>query len=283
MSDHTTIPEQRETIIAETRNVDFLPTTALKVYEMLENPNVDFDELAELVRHDQALTANLLQIANSSAFRGRGSVGTVREAILRVGMQHLHGLVIGLALAPIEREPVRGYHLPAGELWRHAVAVAVGTETIAESLKLGDSDEAFTAGLLHDVGKVVLGTFIETDSDRIQELAFEQKVSFERAEQQILGINHAEVGALLLRHWEIPDHLAEVTRWHHSPDGCEHMRSAVDLVHMADSLSFEAGVGTGSDGLNYRPCDEAVERLGVDRELSEKVILAMTERLQELE
>ena len=139
----------------------------------------------------------------------------------------------------------------------------------------------FTAALLHDIGKIVLGTFLSIDSGPIMKLAFEDGLSFENAEREVLGIDHAEVGAELLNLWDIPDEIVQVVQYHHHPEQCED-NMAVHLVHVADLLSIECGFGIGIDGLNYRPSECSVKLLKINNRIMEQTMCVMINGLNDL-
>ena len=191
-------------------------------------------------------------------------------------------LLLTVSVAPMARRSVKGYDLPPGELWRHAVGVAVGTERLAEALDIIAPHYAFTAGLLHDLGKIVLGTFVQVDADPIKQIAVEIGVSFDLAEAEVLGIDHAEVGAALLKQWSLPEQLVEVARWHHWPVRCSGDKLVLDLVHLADILCLQAGLGIGSDGLPYRSSPASMSRVGLKANVGEAVICQIMRGLDEL-
>jgi putative nucleotidyltransferase with HDIG domain len=250
---------------------------------LLQNPDVSFDELGRTIELDPGLTANMLRLANSAYFGFQRTIGSIRTAIVRLGTQRVYHLVLGLSVAPLASKPVRGYDLPAGALWQHSVAVAVGAERLGQALKIKFPDYAFTAGMLHDVGKIVLGTFVEADGEAIGKIARQESVSFDVAEQRVLGIDHAEVGAMLLERWNLPSDIVQVGRWHHRPEEFEGDKTVTDLIHVADALCLGAGIGAGADGLHYRPSADAVERLGLTTETSEAVVCEMMEGMNELQ
>ena len=158
----------------------------------------------------------------------------------------------------------------------------MGATELSTSLGVAAPNYVFTAGLLHDVGKIVLGTFVEVDPAPILGLAFDQGLSFEEAEREVLGIDHAEVGAALLEHWGLPGPIAEAVRCHHHPAKVNGDPLVADLVHVADVLALMAGLGTGSDGLHYRPAAESLERLEVTNLVAETATCRMLGRLEEL-
>jgi hypothetical protein len=124
---------------------------------------VNFDQLARVIECDPGLTANVLQLANSAYFGWQGGIGSVRDAISRLGTRRIFQMVLCMSVAPLVRRPIRGYDLSADQLWEHSVAVAICAEKLAAGRRPSCQPHAFTAGLLHDLGKVLLGTFVEVD------------------------------------------------------------------------------------------------------------------------
>jgi putative nucleotidyltransferase with HDIG domain len=273
---------RREEIIAYVRTLPALPTGAGQLLALLQDPDVGISVLIERIEYDPGLTSNLLRLANSAYFAGPRSIGSLREAIVRLGTKRILQLVITSVVAPMARRPVQGYDLPAGQLLTHSVAVAIAGEQIAEAVHLRPVDHLFTAGLLHDLGKIVLGTFVEVDAEPIRRLAFEQSMPFDAAEREVLGIDHAEVGAQLLASWSLPADVVEAVRHHHLPENVAGDSFTVDLVHTADQLILSSGVGAGADGLNYRPSEGAVTRLNLTPLLCETVISRTVDAVEEL-
>jgi putative nucleotidyltransferase with HDIG domain len=265
---------ERNKILAAVKSVPSLPSVVIKLRTYLNDPDVSFDELAKVIQVDPGLTANILQLANSAYFGWSKTIKTVKEAITRLGTNRVFQMVLCMSVAPLVRKPIRGYDTNAEGLWEHSIAVAICAEQLAAAVGLQDMDEAFTAGLLHDMGKVVMGTFVEVDDEPIKEIMFTDGLSFNEAEQMVLGIDHAEVAGELLRSWNLPEEVVEAARWHHQPGRADDQyQQLVDLVHVADVLCINVGWGMGSDGLQYKLSEAASKRLGIGSGVAEDVIL----------
>ena len=238
---------KRQEIIESIASVPPLPSASTEVIRLLRDPKVPSARIAQAIEYDPSLTTNVLRLANSSFFGFHRSVSTVKEAIFRLGTNQVFQLVVAATVGKMAQRPVKGYDLPGGDLWDHLVGTAIASTRLAETLHLEIPSYTFTAALTHDVGKVVLGTFVEVDAEAIRALAYEEKMSFELAEQKVLGIDHSEVGALLLEHWNLPEHLVDVVRWHHQPENYrgKDLRAA-NVVHVANVLCLMAGVGRDS-------------------------------------
>lgn len=273
---------RREEIIAAIGQVPKLPIAATQTTRILQDEEFNMNDLVRTIEHDQIIAANVLKMANSAYYAGPHSIGSIREAIVRLGSKSVYELVLAMAIAPLAKKEIAGYDLSPGELWEHSVTTAVATVEIAKIIGIKKSDTAFTAAILHDIGKIVLGAAIEVDPTPILMLAFESGISFEEAEKEILGINHAEVGALLLEQWKIPEEIVAVVRWHHQPDNFDGESMALDLVHVAFSLIIVGGIGAGVDGLNYKPSKKVMGRLDLSTTQLEEALNATMENLEEL-
>ncbi len=263
---------QRDEILATAHMVPSLPAAAIEAARIVQDPDVDFNALARVIEFDPGLTADVLRMANSAYYGGAGTIDSVKHAVVRMGINIVFQMVTASVIGPLARDPVDGYGLRSGSLWQHSVAVALGTTELADTLGIDAPDYAFTAGLLHDIGKIVLGAFVEVDSNRIMEMVAYDKISFDAAEREVLGIDHTEVGAVLLENWNLPREIVQVVRWHHQPDMLNSHRIVGDLVHVSDALCLLEGIGVGNDGLNYRPSVEVMDRLGVETHSAETVL-----------
>jgi putative nucleotidyltransferase with HDIG domain len=273
---------RRDEVLAKVRTIPALPTAAARVIILLRDPDVDIKEVIRTIEYDPGLTSNVLRLANSAYFAGPRTISSLRDAIVRLGLNRVFQLVITSAIAPVARQAVKGYDLPPLQLLSHSVAVAVGVEELATRLKRPAPPATFTAGLLHDLGKIILGTFVEIDAAPILSLAYRERISFEVAENQVLGINHAEAGAALLERWNLPVTIVDVVRWHHEPESFTGETLAMDLVHAADHLSLGSGIGVGIDGLNYHPSPVVMSRLMLKADVAEAVLCHMIDAIKEI-
>ncbi|MFO7653357.1 MAG: HDOD domain-containing protein [Candidatus Krumholzibacteriia bacterium] len=274
---------RREEILSQVRTVPSLPAVVLKLREYLNDPEVSFDDVARVIEYDPGLTANVLQLANSAFFGWSREISSVRDAVTRLGTQRVFQMVLCMSVAPLVRKPVRGYDLDPDALWEHSIAVAICAERLAQNLNLSVGADAFTAGLLHDLGKVVLGTFVEIDDEPIREIVELDRLAFDESERMVLGIDHAEVAGVLLQEWNVPPGVVQAARWHHEPGRCgsDHQLLA-DLVHVSDVLCLNVGWGLGSDGRQYRLDERAAARLDVNIAAAEDVVLAVVNGLEEM-
>jgi len=152
------------------------------------------------------------------------------------------------------------------QLWTHSFGVAIGAQLVAQKARLDDADAAFTAGLLHDLGKVALSVWLEDKVAQLIGIAIAEGVTFDEAERRVLGFDHTEVGEYLAESWNLPSVLTQAIRYHHQPNLAEPPSKLVDAVHVGDYLTMTMGFGLGADGLQYEFFEEALERLKLSAE-----------------
>ncbi len=273
---------KRQQVLERVESVPQLPTAVGRVLRMIQDPEIGIGAVMDAIEVDPGLTTNVLRLANSAYFAGPRTISSLREAGVRLGMNRVFQLVLATSISPIARKPLRGYDLPAGKLLESLVAVAIATEELGRTAGLELPKHAFTAGLLHDIGKIVLGTFLEVDAIPIQQRAFDEGISFERAEAAVLGIDHAETGAALLEHWQLPEPIVNAVRYSHQPTAIEDDATVVDLVHVGYHLSLSGGLGLGIEGLQYEVSATSVRRLGVSEEQLELAAAQMLTGYEEL-
>jgi putative nucleotidyltransferase with HDIG domain len=258
-----------------------MPGAALKLLALADAAGTTVQQIEEVLRQDPGLTANLLKLANSAYIGIPSKVGSVRQAVMLLGLKKMVQMVVAASASAIMDRGVPGYDLPAGELWRHSRAVSGAAKGLAGELKIQAADEIFTAGLLHDVGKLILGQFVQEDLVQI-EAALAQGMSFEAAEAAVLGIDHATIGAQVLAQWSLPEKIVRAVRWHHAPERCSCDDIMLDVVHVANLLCLMIGIGVGREGLRHEPSPVVTRRLGLEPPHLEKVASQTLQWVSEL-
>ena len=270
-----------EQIMAEVKSIPSMPTAAVKLLALFDDPDTTVSQIEEILRTDPGLTANVLKLTNSGYFGLASKVGSVSQAIGLLGSKILIQLVLASSVGAAMDKPVPGYDLPPGELWRHSIAVSVAAEGLVKELNVPGANLIFTAALLHDVGKLILGSFLKEDIKQI-ELAASQGISFEKAEHSVLNTNHAEIGAQILQNWSLPPQIVSAVQWHHAPEAGTKTNPITDIVHVSDVLCLMIGIGAGREGLRFKPSNAATKRLGLRPYHVEKVASQTLQWVDEL-
>ena len=253
--------EKIKEIMAQVKAFPGMPDTSAKLLEMLKDPDASASQIEDVLRYDPGLTANILKLTNSAYFGIPSKVRSVKQAVVVLGWKRLLQLVMTMCMSTVMKKPVPGYDLPHGALWRHSVAVSVAAELVVKALKIPDADEVFTAALLHDVGKLVMGEFVQNDLQQIEGMVA-KGIAFEVAEFIVLGTDHAHIGARILEKWAFPEDLTNAVGWHHDPEKCENDCTLSDIVHVANILGMMTGFGGGGNGIDTGLSDSVAERLG---------------------
>jgi len=248
--------------MAQVKSFPGMPTTAAKLLKMLKDSESTAAQIEDVLRYDAGLTANILKLTNSAYFGIPSKVSSVRQAIMMLGWKRVMQLVMTMCMSTVMKKPIPGYDLPQGALWRHSVAVSVAAEAVVKALKIPEAEEVFTAALLHDVGKLVLGGFVKNDLEQIKTMAA-KGIAFEVAENMIIGTDHAEIGAKVLKHWNFSSDVIEAVRWHHDPDSPEKVNIQTDIVYLANLLCQSTSTSEEIGGKSVELSPAVIERLGV--------------------
>ncbi|EKD88200.1 MAG: metal dependent phosphohydrolase [uncultured bacterium] len=234
-------PSNVDTIIRTVENLRPMPTSITRALRAIEDSNATSVEISEIIGLDQALSASILQSANSVAMGFSTDCSKLSEAVMRLGFKRLKGLILGIAAVGPFNQSLKGYRFGAGELWNHSIATAVSAEWIARELRYPDPEEAYTAGLLHDMGKLFLDQFVFSDYTRIVDLMLKYKLTLYMAEEQLLGIDHAKVGGLIAEKWNFPVVLVDAIRYHHTPSFARSNQRLPSIVNIANSFFENTG------------------------------------------
>jgi putative nucleotidyltransferase with HDIG domain len=250
-------------IVSEVNAFPSMPVAVTKLLALLEDPEADVDEIEKVLRYEPGLTANVLKLANSAYFGIPAKVGSVRQAVLLLGLKKLMQLVIASCVSAVLDNAIAGYELPLGGLWKHSIAVSIAAETLAKDRKEMAGEDIFTAALLHDVGKLILGKYVKEDLEAIQCIA-SKGVPFVMAENMILGTDHSEIGAQILKRWSFPPEVVEVVRWHHDPESVDEPNLKSDIVYLANLLCHSKKDDAGYEDQIFKPSAGVIERLGIE-------------------
>lgn len=247
----------------EIDHLDPTPSSEPLLAHALADPHTDMHELVKIIEYDPALTANALKMANSAFYSPGVPVNTVREAVMRLGAGRILQQSVGRRLRGKLTQACPGYSLEEDELWRHSVAAAVAADLLPRYAKTSVHPVAFTAALLHDIGKLVLSRHLAGElKEDIVEVTRQRRISYVEAERAVLGFDHAQVGGVIARRWKFPDALATAIAYHHRPrENGEN--SALDAVHVANAVAKIIGVGMGSEEMNMLVDCNAARAIGL--------------------
>lgn len=244
----------RKDITRAIQNAPLPSATATRLIQLISQAEYDLDEVLEVIKTDTGMTSHILRVVNSAAFNLLKPVNTIDRAVIYIGAWEI--LEIGLMNLSsfLKDKKLTGYQAEARDLWRHDLRTAIAARELTRRSTMEIYPElAFTAGLLHDIGKIVLSDFFSLAASN-QALDLEQKenMDFILHEKNLLGIDHAEAGAELAEIWKLPGSLQAAIQHHHHPSRADQIyKPLVFLIHLADILAMMDGYGSGVDVLQY--------------------------------
>jgi putative nucleotidyltransferase with HDIG domain len=256
-----------------------LPVSVTRLATLVCDGEPALAQIVELVEYDQALTATLLRTANSSWSASRTEITTVKDAVVRLGA----GPVLSLALAANVRARMGGaipeYGLGEQDLWSHSVAASLAAELLTRVAQHRPPPETATAALLHDLGKLIIARYL--DAELLEQLQAAQATGRTRmqAEIEVLGVNHAELGALIAQSWALPESLVRGIRLHHAPDSKD--GAIACAVHLADVAAKTVGAGL-DDNPDVDTYVRAMGELGVTPEGFDETCRLVNARFDEV-
>ncbi len=259
-----------------------LPEVCIRVNEMLDDPRASAADFGKVIGQDTGLTARLLKIVNSSFYGFPSRIETVSRAVTVIGLRELRGLVLAAsAVETFSRIPTEVLNMV--RFWRHSVYTGVVAQALAEKASVLHSERLFVAGLLHDIGKLIIGHRLPEQAAAIQaqvQAALEPDFEVERAR---LGFDHAEVGGELIRAWQMPASLGEAVRYHHDPLAAQDYPLEAALVHIANGMTGMAEQGLDVDvEMVIQPIEPAAwERVRLDASVMEEVFAIASDRFTE--
>lgn len=266
-------------IAQKATTLDPLPTSLTRLVGMIDDP--DLLEVAEVVSFDQALTASLLRSANSSWSSSIRPITTVQEAVIRLGYATVFTMAVGMNVKGRMNRAIPEFGLVEGELWKHSVAASLAAELIPEYATVDLPPEVVTAGLLHDIGKLLVNRFAEPELRsalaNALEGAYEDRLD---VEIEVLGVHHGELGGLVVDAWKLPPTIATAIQFHHAPElSGEPIAYATALANIVAKI-----VGTGSDegSVDVLAYAHAMEALGMDSDGLDAVVRTTYERFNEV-
>jgi len=251
-------------LVAKVDEIPVFPQTVLRIIKLIEDPNTGAKDVEREIIKDQGLTAKILKLANSAYYGLSRNVKTVSEATVLLGFQAVKSMVLATSVGKVFDKELPGYALGKEALWRQSQVCAITTRVVAKKARFPKADQAYTAGLLRDIGKVILDHYMAEQYELIVEQVYSSKKSFLEVEQDILGFDHGQVGARIAEKWHLPEDLVEAIALHHTPEKAIINPKMTAMVHVADVVVMMLGLHLGIDGMSYGFSNKAIELLKLD-------------------
>ena len=260
--------------IMDTRTLPTLPSVINKLNSLSDNEKSSVQEMARIVTSDQVLSARILRLANSPSY-GFYRVSTISNAMILLGVNVVKSLALSSTIFSIMEKDSVG-------LWEHSLGVGVAANLIARKLELPECEEIATAGLLHDIGKIIIRLKSGEIEQDILKLVTERQIFIMEAEREIIDTDHAEVGGWLSKSWFLPDKLSEPIAFHHDVAKSENHRIKTSVVHIADILIKASSFGNSGDSFVPQIQQVAWDTLKLNERLLAELVDEVEDKLIEV-
>jgi len=256
------------------------PVILNKCSELLQDPFVSTSKMAKVISKDQSITSKLLRLVNSALYGFPHRISSVNQAILILGFNNIRTLILSFSVFDTLLKDNKSLGFDMGEFWKHSIGCGAAAKVIGSRMGIRQPEESFVAGLLHDIGKVVLSQFFLDDFISVLKIAQEKNILFIEAEEQVLGITHAEIGGYLANRWNLPDSLTKVIIFHHTPSLIKDNTNLVFTVHLADIICRGLGVGSPGDDLVPQIDVSIWDDSGLTMRMLEKLLPEVDEEIE---
>ncbi|NLK63381.1 MAG: HDOD domain-containing protein [Fusobacteria bacterium] len=272
--------EHVKKILATLDDIPTLPLVINRLMELLENPKSTAKDINDVIKTDQSLTAKTLKLVNSAYYGFPRKIGTVTDAVVILGFNTVRSLALSATVCKLFSGEKTEY-FDRAELWEHSMAVAFASRLIAKKVRYPEQEEAFVAGLLHDIAKVIEDQYFHDIFIEAVKMSKDNGISLIDAEREVIGMDHSLIGRRIADKWNLPFKVTKVIGYHHQPEfgGIGDEKILTSIVHVADSVVKLRKIGNSG---NYGPIvldKSAVELLKITKqdlaEVVKKLLIEM--------
>jgi putative nucleotidyltransferase with HDIG domain len=238
----------KDKILKNIKDLPLIPQVVIEIQNEISQPNANTQRVSRMIETDPGIASKVLRIANSAYYGASGKTSTVLQACALLGLRGLAEVVVLAGSEKVLSGKLPGYGYDAGELWRHSLAVAYGSKILANMRDPGISSAAHTAGLIHDIGRIILDPYVAELKNQISDFMENNQKTFLDAEIEHFGLSHAEVAAEACRVWKFPEFMLKAINWHHNPAASNGDLLSY-ILHLADHLALMSGAGYDEDDI----------------------------------
>ena len=239
--------ENFQELIEDVEELPTLPTVLVEINKLLQDPRTSSEEVGQAIMNDQALASRVMKLVNSAFYGFPGRINTISHAISLLGFLTVRNVVITASIIGTFGDDKNEDGLNLKAFWEHSVATAAIAKLIAKTSKIQATEETFIAGLLHDLGKLLLQLYLREDYQEVFAYMKKKPSLIREAEEKVLGFNHSDAGAWLAQKWNLPQEIRSVIEFHHTPMSASSDKSLCAAVHLADVIVRGLEIGSGGD------------------------------------
>ncbi|MCD6166955.1 HD family phosphohydrolase [candidate division KSB1 bacterium] len=234
-------------VVNRIQNLPTLPEVVEKVLALVDDPETSTANLAKIISNDQALMSKVLKVVNSAYYGLPRKISTLTQATVILGFNTIKNLVLTASVFSTFGSDGVQKRFSRADFWAHSLGCATGCKILSKRIRFGLPEEAFVAGLIHDMGKVVIDQFLPQDFGAILDLVDSEKIRIIDAEKKVLGVDHTQIGQWLAEKWNLPPHLVAAIAYHHAPQFAGENKKIVAIVHLSDAIARLEHLGYGGD------------------------------------
>ncbi len=247
------------------KSIPTLPIALQKTMSLMEGNRTNLSKVAETISQDQSLSARVLKMVNSPVYGFPGRVSSIHNALVLLGVNAVHGLLISSVVFDIVSKNMSG-------LWEHSLSCSTACKVMAKLFKIKDVDECVLAGLLHDFGKVIIAIQLPEAMRDIENLVRNNDVIISEAEKLMLGFNHTKVNAWVGSHWNLPIGITSAMTYHHNPMAAGNYITLASVVHLADFFARLFEMGNAGDTNVSEVDPHVLKHLGLGQDMLQEIV-----------
>ena len=263
-------------ILKKFKDLYQLPEVAIRILNLMADPNLNVKKISEFIETDQEIASKVLKIANSAYYGMCGKITSIRHAAIVLGYKIIGEIVITAGFKNILDRKLQGYSYDSSDLWNHSLAVAYGSKFIVSKENPSLINVAYLAGLIHDVGKIVLDELVLEKKEEIKSFAEKEGKTFLEAESHFFNFNHAEIAFEVCRQWDFPESISTAIKDHHQSLYSSSNKLSY-VLHTADHIARMIGIGYSNDDILYETKEGTRNFLGLRQQDFSKMALKITE------
>ncbi len=262
-------------LLEKVENLPTLPVVVHQLQALIANPRSNISQISTVVSRDQAIASRVVRLINSAFYGLGGKITSIQHAIVLLGLNTVKNLVLGVSVVKAFGFPSKASLFNREKFWLHTLACALGAREVGKAIKASEPEDYFLAGLLHDIGILVLDQFFHEKFIEILQRSACNGVRYIDAEKTVLGLTHAEVGEFMAKKWKIPELLINTIRHHHRPDIASDLTQGslpvICAVCLMDTAANLNGFDMGHPGVKCNYNDYALRILGLNRQRIEEL------------
>ena len=253
--DKNLMMERAEKLVAAVDDLPTIPAVATKVLQLLDNPAVSIDAIADLMLTDQVMTARVMKLLNSPVYKPAQEITSLKRALVYLGLHHIRELA--LTTSVIQAFDATTGALELKSFWEHSFGVGMVAKNIAQKVGFQDLEKAYISGILHDLGEVLLSNFLHNPFMEVLEHIKIHPIKLVDAEAKLLGTTHCEIGLCMAHKWNFPDSYCDVIAHHHNPGQAKVDPVLCSIVNLADLFCTVRGLNYGGrEWISFNLCEE---------------------------